>query len=179
MTTKRNMSSNKGGIVPRIEASGAPPIKQTGDLAQISVGLTGAEITTIGLMGWKIAWKRGVVKSTTTDGNGYAGKLASVAEWSATANFAYVDGDPSQIAIRNAIVVLQSTSAKYNFFNAPALGRDSWEGTGILTGINLDTGSEKLFGMDITIEGDGPLYLVPQLAATVGVAPQPALVAQN
>lgn len=180
--TKSNSTRNRGtktGVIRRIEATATTPAKQTGDLAQVSTGATGAEIPIIGLMEWQIKWKRKVVESTTTDGNGYAGNLASTASWSATAKFAYVDGDVSQAGIRAAITTLQSTSSKYNFFNSPSTGRDSWSGNGIMTGIDFATGVGKIFGMDITIEGDGPLNLISELAPTVGTGIQPALVAQD
>jgi hypothetical protein len=158
------------GVLDRVAATGITPTKQTGDLAELSTGLTGAEVQVIGLMEWTIKWKRKTVESTTTDGAGYANKLGSTADWSATAKFAYVDGDASQGAIRAAITALQTSSQKYNFFNAPTTGRDSYSGNGVLTGIDLSTGVGKIFGMDLTIEGDGPLNILPQIAPATGVA---------
>jgi hypothetical protein len=169
----------EGETIESIDATGVTPIKAVGDLAQVSTGATGAETDTIGLMEWSVKFKRTAVTSTTTDGNGWASKLASTAEWTATAKYAYIDGDTSQAAIRAAITTLQTTSQKYNFFNQPATGRDSWSGNAIMTGIDFTTGTGKIFGMDITLEGDGPLTLIPQLAPTAGTGNQPALIAED
>ena len=165
-------------LLDRMEATGVTPTKQVGDLAQVSTGVSGAEAVVVGLMEWSIKWKRKTVDSTTTDYAGYAGKLASTADWSATAKFAYIDGDVSQTAQRATINTLQTTSQRYNFFNSPSTGRDSYYGNAWLTGIDLSTGVGKIFGMDVTLEGDGPLYIAPQIAQGTGTG-VPAVIAEN
>jgi hypothetical protein len=49
----------------------------------------------------------------------------------------------------------------------------------VLTGIKFTSGTGKLFGVDVTLEGDGALNLVPQLAPLAGTGTQPAQVAQD
>jgi predicted secreted protein len=142
----------------------------TGDLAQTSVGLTGAQVQVLGLTDWEINRKAKNIDSTTTDDLGDESNLNSTRSWDATAKYAYIDTDTSQATnILNSISSAQA-AVQWNFFPDAVLGRGAWSGKAWVTGYKLSGGVGKLFALDITLKGTGPLIFGVQLAPTSGVA---------
>src|SRR5690242_98341 len=90
--------------------------KLSGDLAQISVGLTGAQTQVIGLMEWTIDWKLKMINSNTTDDLGHDTNLPSNDSWTGTAKFAFVDGDPSQVTDILSAIQTRQGAKTFNFF---------------------------------------------------------------
>lgn len=139
--------------------------KLTGDLAQTSVGASGSELQTLGLMDWEITFKLKTVDATTTDDSAWESSLPSSASWTATAKFCYLDGDTSQETnVRATIGQAERTAVKWNFFTDPTPGIDSYTGTAFIDSIKFGAGTGKLVGMDVTLKGTGPLTIVPTLA---------------
>jgi len=142
----------------------------TGDLAQTSTGLTGSETQLIGLQEWTIDRKLKTVDSTTTDDAGNETSLASTVSWTASAKYAYIDADPSQAAqIFNGISSGQS-AVQWNFFPDAVLGRGAWSGKGYIDSYKITGGVGKMFAVDVTIKGTGPLAFGAQLVPAAGVA---------
>lgn len=144
--------------------------KLTGDLAQVSVGLTGAQTQVIGLMEWSIDWKLKMVNSNTTDDQGHDSNLPSNDSWTATAKFAYIDGDTSQLANILAAIQTRQGAQTFNFFPTVEASRASWQGKAYISSIKISGGVGKIFGTDITLTGTGVLAQPVQLAPTAGVA---------
>jgi predicted secreted protein len=144
-----------------------------GDLAQCSVGLAGAQSQVLGLQEWNIDRKFKTTECTTTDDQGDEANLTSTRSWTASAKFAYIDGDPSQAAnIINAITVGQQP-VQWNFFPAAVSGRGAWSGLAWVDSYKLSGGVGKLFAFDVTLKGSGKLSFNPQLAPIAGVAQAP------
>jgi hypothetical protein len=142
----------------------------TGDLAQTSVGLTGSQAQVLGLMEWSIDRKFKTVDATTTDDDGDEYNLTSTRSWSASAKYAYIDGDTSQLTnILEAISVGQQP-AQWNFFPDAVLGRGAWYGTAWVESFKIGGGVGKTFAIDVTLKGAGQLHFAPQLAPTSGAA---------
>jgi predicted secreted protein len=142
----------------------------TGDLAQVSVGLTGSQTQVLGLKEWTIDRKMKTVDSTTTDDAGDETSLSSSRSWSASANFVYIDADTSQAAqILNAISSAQ-TAVQWNFFPDAVVGRGAWHGLAYVESYKLAGGVGKVFALDITLKGTGPLTFGAQIAPLSGVA---------
>jgi predicted secreted protein len=138
----------------------------TGDLAQTSVGITGSQLQTLGLTEWEINRKAKNVDSTTTDDAGDETNINSSRSWDATAKFAYIDSDTTQATnILNSISSAQ-TAVQWNFFPDAVTGRGAWSGKAWVTGYKLTGGVGKLFAMDVTLKGTGPLTFGVQLAPT-------------
>lgn len=141
-----------------------------GDLAQCSVGLTGAQSQVLGLQEWTIDRKFKTTECTTTDDQGDEANLTSTRSWTASAKFAYIDGDPSQAAnIINAITVGQQP-VQWNFFPDAVQGRGAWSGLAWVDSYKLAGGVGKLFALDVTLKGSGKLNFNSQLAPIAGVA---------
>ena len=150
--------------------SGPPVTRLTGDLAQTSVGVTGTQTQILGLVDWEITKKIKKVTCTTTDDAGSEYNLPSTMSWSATAKYAYLDQDPSQLNnILNAIVAGQ-TPLQWNFFPDAVTGRLAAHGTAFVDGFKLGGGVGKEFALDVTLTGAGPLVFGVQLAPASGVA---------
>ncbi|HEY1502583.1 MAG TPA: phage tail tube protein [Acidobacteriaceae bacterium] len=142
----------------------------TGDLAQTSVGLTGAQTQVLGLTDWEINRKLKTVDSTTTDDAGDETALPSTRSWTASAKYAYLDADPSQLAqILNAISSAQ-TAVQWNFFPDAVLGRGAWSGKAFVDSYKIGGGVGKIFALDVTLKGTGALTFGAQLAPSSGVA---------
>ena len=142
----------------------------TGDLAQTSVGLTGSQTQVLGLTDWEINRKLKTVDSTTTDDAGDETSLPSTRSWTATAKYAYLDADPSQLnQILNAISSTQ-TAVQWNFFPDAVTGRGAWHGLAFVDSYKMAGGVGKLFAVDITLKGTGVLTFGAQLAPASGVA---------
>jgi len=142
----------------------------TGDLAQTSVGATGSQTQVLGLVDWEINRKVKSVECTTTDDAGEEFSLPSTRSWRATAKYAYLDQDPSQLAqILNAISSGQ-TVLEWNFFPDAVTGRYSWKGSAYVDSFKLGGGVGKEFGLDITLVGVGVLTAVVQTAQVSGEA---------
>lgn len=142
----------------------------TGDLAQTSVGLTGAQTQTLGLQEWEINRKAKNVDSTTTDDLGDESNLNSSRSWDATAKFAYIDSDPTQAAAIFNAMSSASAAVQWNFFPDAVTGRGAWYGKAWVTGYKLTGGVGKIFAVDVTLKGTGPLTFGVQLAPTGNVA---------
>lgn len=148
-----------------------PPVTRlTGDLAQTSVGVTGSQSQVLGLMEWTIDRKLKVVDSTTTDDAGDETSLASTRSWTVSAKFAYLDGDTSQATnILNAISSAQ-TATQWNFFPDAVTGRGAWYGKAFVDSYKLAGGVGKVFALDVTLKGTGPLTFGVQIAPVSGEA---------
>jgi len=141
----------------------------TGDLAQTSVG-TGTETQVIGLQEWTIDRKLKTLDATTTDSGGDEVSLPSTRSWTASAKYVYLDADPSQAAqILNAIANAQ-TAVQWNFFPDAVLGRGAWKGLAFVDSYKLAGGVGKVFGVDITLKGTGPLTFTTQIAPVANQA---------
>ena len=135
-----------------------------GDLAQTSIGASGAETQILGLMEWTIDYKVKNVDATTTDDQGNEFWLPSTRSWSAKAKYAYIDGDTSQAA--NILNALQSaqTLVEWNFFPTVALGRGCWKGLASIESCTITAGAGKVVALDISLKGAGALSFATQLA---------------
>jgi hypothetical protein len=142
----------------------------TGDLAQTSVGVTGTQSQVLGLMEWNIDRKMKALGSTTTDDAGEESFLPSSRSWTATAKYAYIDNDTSQAT--NILNSMSNASAavQWNFFPDAVLGRGAWSGKAFVTGYKVAGGVGKVFALDVTLQGSGPLAFSYQLAPAAGVA---------
>lgn len=142
----------------------------TGDLAQTSTGITGTQTQVLGLMEWTIDRKLKTVDSTTTDDLGDETSLSSTRSWTASAKYAYIDTDTSQATqILNAISSAQ-TAVQWNFFPDAVTGRGAWSGKAFVDSYKLSGGVGKVFALDVTLKGTGPLTFGVQLAPASGVA---------
>ena len=142
----------------------------TGDLAQTSVGVTGSQTQVIGLKEWTIDRKLKTLDSTTTDDLGDETNLASTRSWTASAMYVYIDGDTTQATnLLNAISSAQ-TAVQWNFFPDAVQGRGAWYGKAFVESYKLSGGVGKVFALDITLKGTGPLTFGTQLAPVSGVA---------
>lgn len=142
----------------------------TGDLAQTSTGLTTAQVQVLGLMEWTIDRKLKTVDSTTTDDAGEETSLSSTRSWTASAKYAYIDTDASQgTQILNAISSAQA-AVQWNFFPDAVLGRGAWSGKAFVDSYKISGGVGKVFALDVTLKGTGPLTFGVQLAPASGVA---------
>jgi hypothetical protein len=172
-TPDANSSANytTGSGTANVTVAASPyATRMNGDLAQCSVGLTGSQTQVIGLQEWTIDRKFKTTESTTTDDQGDEANLTSTRSWTASAKFAYIDGDPSQIAqIINAITVGQQP-LQWNFFPAAVQGRGAWSGLAWVDSYKLSGGVGKLFAFDVTLKGSGKLNFNSQLAPISGVA---------
>lgn len=135
-----------------------------GDLAQTSVGASGAETQILGLMEWSIDWKRKTVDSTTTDDAAHESSIGSTDSWTAKAKYAYIDQDATQSGNILAAAQNPASPLKWNFFSTVATGRDSWTGSAWIDGITITSGVGKIVGLDVSLKGTGPLTKVAQLA---------------
>jgi len=142
----------------------------TGDLAQTSVGATGAQTQVVGLMEWTIDRKMKTVDSTTTDDAGDETSLSSSRSWTASAKYAYIDQNTEQgTAILNAMST-PGAAVQWNFFPDAVLGRGAWYGLAYVDSYKLSGGVGKIFALDVTLKGTGPLTFGTQLAPNAGVA---------
>jgi hypothetical protein len=140
------------------------PTRLAGDLAQTSIGLTGAQTQVLGLMEWTIDWKVKNVDATTTDDNGNEFWLPSTRSWTAKAKYAYIDGDTSQAAqILNRLQTSQALLT-WNFFPTVALGRGCWVGLASIESCTITAGSGKVVAIDISLKGAGACNFQTQLA---------------
>lgn len=142
----------------------------TGDLAQTSIGVTGSQIQTLGLQEWEINRKVKNVDSTTTDDLGDETNFNSSRSWDATAKFAYIDSDPTQAAAIFNAISSASAAVQWNFFPDAVVGRGAWSGKAWVTGYKLTGGVGKIFAVDVTLKGNGPLTFGVQLTPTSGQA---------
>jgi hypothetical protein len=69
----------------------------------------------------------------------------------------------------NAISSSQ-TAVKWNFFPDAVTGRGAWSGMAYVESYKLTGGVGKLFAVDITLKGTGPLTFGVQIAPAAGVA---------
>jgi hypothetical protein len=142
----------------------------TGDLAQTSVGVSGTQTQVLGLMEWTIDKKVKTVDSTTTDDAGHETALVSTDNWTASAKYAFIDSDTTQAAnIFNACNSAQS-ALQWNFFPDAVLGRSAYTGKAYVESFKLAGGVGKIFALDVTLKGTGPLTIGTQLAPASGVA---------
>jgi hypothetical protein len=146
------------------------PTRLTGDLAQASVGTTGSEVQVLGLMEWTIDKKVKTVESTTTDDTGHETALPSTDSWDASAKFAFIDSDTTQgTNILSACNCAQS-ALQWNFFPTVLSGRAAYTGKAYVTGFKLSGGVGKLFALDVTLKGTGPLTATVQTTPQTGQA---------
>ncbi len=154
-----------GEVLESLQASGPPPAKIVGDLAQTSVGIPGStEVQVIGLSEWTLSWKRKTADATTTDNSSYESSLPSTASWSVKAKYMFIDGDPSQATNILAAISSQVTPPTWNFFPTIAQGRSAFSGTAYVDGIDIASGMGKCVGLDTSLKGSGPLYVISQIA---------------
>lgn len=147
-----------------------PSKRIVGDLAQTSVGATGSETQVLGLMEWSIDRKSKAVDSTTTDDAGDETYLPSTRSWTATAKYAYLEGDTSQRTnILDAISSAQ-TAVQWNFFLDAAATDDAFTGKAFVDSYKVAGGVGKVFAVDITLRGTGPLTRTAQAAPASGQA---------
>lgn len=142
------------------------PSRLVGDLAQTSIGLTGAQTQVLGLMEWTIDWKVKNVDATTTDDQGNEFWLPSTRSWTAKAKYAYIDGDTSQTAQIINQMITEQTLKTWNFFPTVAVGRGCWVGQASIESCTLTAGAGKVVAMDISLKGAGPCTFQAQLAPT-------------
>jgi hypothetical protein len=135
-----------------------------GDLAQTSVGATGAETQVIGLIDWSIDWKRKTLDSTTTDDEADETNLGSTRSWTAKAKYLYIDGDASQQDNVLAVIQTPAGAQVWNFFPTVETGRDAWKGSAWIDSITIASGVGKVVGLDVSLKGTGRLTKVAQIA---------------
>ncbi len=154
-----------GEVLESLQATGVTPTKIVGDLAQTSVGASGSEVQVIGLSEWTISWKRKTADATTTDYSSYESSLPSTASWSVKAKYMFIDGDPSQQTnILATITTLQTTTQTWNFFPTIAQGRSAFSGQAYVDSIDIASGMGKCVGLDVSLKGNGPLFVLTQVA---------------
>jgi hypothetical protein len=142
----------------------------TGDLAQTSVGATGSQLQVLGLMEWTIDKKVKTIDSTTTDDLGHESALASTDSWTASAKYAYLDSDTSQGTDIFSACNSAQTAVQWNFFPDAVVGRGAYTGKAFVDSYKLSGGVGKIFALDVTLKGTGPLTVGVQLTPTGGVA---------
>jgi hypothetical protein len=117
----------------------------------------------ISLGEWTIDVKRKTVDATDTDSGAWEEALGSTKSWSGKSKYLFVDGDESQAdQIFSMIDDLEADAATWNFFPTVASGRAVWQGEAIIDGITLAGGVGKLFGLDVSLKGTGPLRRLTQ-----------------
>ena len=160
-------SGEMSEVLESLQAAGLTPSKIVGDLAQTSVGATGAQQQVIGLAEWTIDWKRKTVDATTTDNLTYESSLPSMASWSVKAKYMFIDGDPGQATNILATIGTPQTPVTWNFFPTIAAGRSAFSGQAYVDGITIASGMGKVVGLDCSLKGTGQLFVDTQLAPTV------------
>ncbi len=167
-TVRRGMRS---GYLRGIHASGLTPQKPLGDLAQTSVVTQSGQVQVIGLLDWSLDWKRKTVDATTTDDAEFESSLGSTKSWTATANYMFIDADPSQQAqILNVITTQGSPTYVWNFFPTVATGRVAFQGPAIIDGIKISSGAGKVCATAVSLKGAGPLLVLAQTAPVANPA---------
>lgn len=146
------------------------PKRLTGDLAQTSVGTTGSEVQVLGLQEWTIDRKVKSIDSTTTDDAGDETYLNSTRSWTASAKYAYLEGDTSQRTNILDNIGSAQTAVVWNFFPDPASSDDAYTGKAFVDSYKLACGVGKIFAIDVTLRGTGPLTRTTQTAPSSGQA---------
>ena len=158
-----------GEVLESLQATAPTASKIVGDLAQTTVGATGAETQVIGLSEWTLDWKRKTADATTTDNATYESSLPSTASWSVKAKYMFVSADTSQATNILATITALQSPLTWNFFPTVATGREAFSGQAYVDGITIASGMGKTVGLDVSLKGTGPLSILTQLAPTGGV----------
>ena len=157
-------------VLESLQAAGPTPAKLIGDLAQTSVGLTGAEVQVLGLNDWTIDWKRKTADATTTDDDTYESSLGSTASWTVKAKYMFIDGDSSQSTYLLATITTPQTPQPWNLFPTVALGRSAFSGLAYVDGLTIASGMGKVVATDVSLKGTGPLKVATQIAPVANPA---------